>query len=593
LSFQQSELTNARRGQSRLNHVARWFPGLAILKKYTFAVLARDILAGIALTAILIPAGMGYAQAAGLPAIFGLYATITPLIVYAVFGPSRILVLGPDSTLAALIAATILPMAAGDESRALALASMLAIIAGILCFVAGLCQLGLVTDLLSKPIRYGYINGIALTVLIGQIPKMLGFSVTGGDIFQQSNSLLIGVLEGKINLTATAISLACLAIILGCKYWLPKVPGILISVIIATIAVWMFELESNSSLSVVGALPPGIPGLRIPAISTADIRSLFPGALAIALVSFADISVLSRTYAHKFKHDVNANQELLSLGLCNFFTGLFQGFPVSGSASRTPVAESAGAKTQLAGLVGALCLILLLITAPRLLVHLPIAALGAVVACACLSQIEISGVLRLYHVRRSELASTVVCFLGVLLFGVIEGIFVSVTLALLAFIWRAWRPYDAVLGRVDGLKGYHDISRHPEAHLIPGLVLFRWDAPLFFANATIFQDHVLRAVAAAPTQTQWVVVAAEPVTDIDITAADMLAELDHNLQESGIELCFAELKGPVKDRLKKYGLFDSFGTEFFFPTIGQAVDRYVAKHQVEWKDWEDEACGFE
>jgi MFS superfamily sulfate permease-like transporter len=275
------------------------------------------------------------------------------------------------------------------------------------------------------------------------------------------------------------------------------------------------------------------------------------------------------------------------LGAANIAAGLFQGFPVTSSSSRTPVAESAGAKTQLAGIVGAFCIALLLIFAPTLLNKLPHAALGAVVISACIGLMEISGVLRLYRLRRSELAFSLVCFLGVILFGVIHGIFLSVALALLAFIWRAWRPYDAVLGRVDGLKGYHDISRHPDAKQIPGLVLFRWDAPLFFANASVFQEHVLQAVADSPTPTKWIVVAAEPVTDIDITAADMLAELDQRLHQSGVELCFAEMKGPVKDRLKRYGLFASFGTESFFPTIGRAVDLFVAKHHVEWRDWEE------
>jgi MFS superfamily sulfate permease-like transporter len=259
-------------------------------------------------------------------------------------------------------------------------------------------------------------------------------------------------------------------------------------------------------------------------------------------------------------------------------TGFFQGFSISSSASRTPVAEAAGAKSQLTGVVGALCIALLLVFAPRLLQDLPQAALGAVVISACLALVEIRGVLRLYTLRPGEFVLSIVCFLGVALLGVIQGIFIAVGLALLGFIWRAWRPYDAVLGRVHGLKGYHDVSRHPDAVRIPGLVLFRWDAPLFFANAETFHEHVLRAVAQAPTPTRWVIVAAEPVTDVDVTAADELAELDQQLHEAGIEICFAEMKGPVKDRLKRYGLFAKLGVENFFPTIGQAVDAYQAQH---------------
>jgi MFS superfamily sulfate permease-like transporter len=363
----------------------------------------------------------------------------------------------------------------------------------------------------------------------------------------------------------------------------------LIAVVGATVIVWLSDLDKRSNLSVIGPLPQGLPGFDTPIVSVSDLRTLFSGAVAIALVSFADMSVLSRTYAQRGGYKVDANQEFIALGVANLATGLFQGFPVSSSASRTPVAESAGAKTQIAGIVGASCIAALLIFAPTLLNKLPHAALAAVVISACIGLMEISGVLRVYRLRPSELAFSIVCFLGVILFGAIEGIFIAVALALLAFIWRAWRPYDAVLGRVDGLKGYHDISRHPEAKQIPGLVLFRWDAPLFFANAAVFQEHVLQAVADAPTPTKWIVVAAEPVTDIDITAADMLSELDQQLHQSGIELCFAEMKGPVKDRLKRYGLFTAFGTESFFPTIGRAVDEFVAKHHVEWQDWEDQS----
>jgi MFS superfamily sulfate permease-like transporter len=314
---------------------------------------------------------------------------------------------------------------------------------------------------------------------------------------------------------------------------------------------------------------------------------LLAGAGAIALVSFADMSVLSRTFALRGGSAVDQDQELVALGAANIATGLFQGFSVSSSASRTPVAESAGAKTQITGVVGAGCVALLLIFAPTLLRDLPVAALGAVVIAASLSLVDIRGIVRLYHLRRSEFALSIVCFLGVALLGVIQGIFAAVALSLLAFVWRAWRPYDAVLGRVDGLKGYHDISRHADAKRVPGLVLFRWDAPLFFANAEIFLEHVLRAVATAPTPTKWVVVAAEPVTDVDITAADALAELDEKLHQAGVELCFAEMKGPVKDHLKKYALFTKLGTENFFPTLGQAVDRYLERHPVEWRDWDE------
>ena len=565
----------------------RWLPGLRAMRAYRFNWLWHDALAGLVLTAVLVPVGMGYAEAAGLPAIYGLYATIAPLLAYALFGPSRILVLGPDSALAALIAATVLPLAGGSSERAAALAGMLALLSGAFCILAGLARFGFITDLLSKPIRYGYLNGIALTVLIGQLPKILGFSVDGDGLLARSAQIVQGVLAGRTNWAACLIGAACLLVILGFKRWLRKVPGVLIAVVGATLVVALFDLSARAGVSVVGRLPQGLPGLQIPAVSWADVGSLAASALAIALVSFADMSVLSRTFALRGGYEVDTNQELIALGAANIASGLFQGFSISSSASRTPVAEAAGAKSQLTGVWGALWIGLLLIAAPGLVQNLPHAALGAVVITACLGLIELREVGRLYHLRRSEFVLSWVCFLGVALLDVIQGIFIAVALALLAFIWRAWRPYDAILGRVDGLKGYHDITRHPSARRVPGLVLFRWDAPLFFANAETFHEHVLQSVADAPTRTRWVVVAAEPVTDIDITAADALAELDRELQDAGIELCFAEMKDPVKDRLKRYGIFTKLGVENFFPTLGQAVDRYLAVHGVEWRDWDE------
>lgn len=574
---------------ARPRGLGRWVPALATLRTYQRSWLGKDLVAGLVLTAVLVPVGMGYAEAAGLPAIYGLYATIVPLMAYAVFGPSRILVLGPDSSLAAIIAATIVPLAAGDPDRLVALAGMLALLTGALCILAGLARFGFVTDLLSKPIRLGYLNGIALTVLVGQLPKLLGFSASGDGLVRETISLVQGIAQGLTNWTAFAIGAACLVIIFVCKRWWPRVPGVLVAVVGATIVVGALNLATTAGVAVVGPLPPGLPSFQIPIVSLADLGTLAAGAIAITLVSFADTSVLSRTFALRGGYEVDENQEIIALGAANVAAGFFQGFSISSSSSRTPVAESAGAKTQLTGVVGALCIALLLIFAPNLLQNLPSAALGAVVIAACVSLVDVKGVVRLYRLRRSEFVYSIACFLSVALIGVIQGIFIAIGLALLAFIWRAWRPYDAVLGRVDGLKGYHDVTRHPDARRIPGLVLFRWDAPLFFANADIFHDHILRAVAEAPTPTRWVIVAAEPVTDIDVTAADMLSALDDELQRAGIELGFAEMKGPAKDRLKQYGLFHKFGDDLFFRTMGQAVDAYVETQQVAWVDWEDAA----
>jgi high affinity sulfate transporter 1 len=568
-----------------------WVPGVHVARNYRRAWLPQDLAAGLALTALLIPVGMGYAQAAGLPPVAGLYATIVPLIAYAIFGPSRILVVGPDSALAGMIAATVVPLAAGSSDRAVALAGMLGLLAGAFCLIGGLARLGFVTDLLSKPIRYGYLNGIALTVLVGQLPKLFGFSIHAVSFIPDTVAFVRGVAAGKTNPAALALGLACLAIILAMKRWLPKAPGVLVAVVAATAVSAAADLAARAGVPVVGPLPRGLPSLTFPAVPLSDMKPLAAGALAIALVAFAETSVLSRVYAMRGGYRADTNRELIALGAADLATGLFQGFPISSSATRTPVAESSGAKTQVTGVVGALAIALLLVFFPGLLRALPTSALAAVVISALLGLVEIPALARVYRLRRTEFVIALLCFLGVVLFGVIEGVFVAVGVALLHLVWQAWRPHYAVLGRVQGVKGYHDVSRHPEARRIPGLVLFRWDAPLFFANAEAFSDDVLRAVAEAPTPTRWAVVAAEPVTDVDITAADALADLHAELTRAGVELCFAEMKGPVKDRLKRYGLFTELGPGRFFATLGAAVEAYLQESGVRWVDWEEAGGG--
>jgi high affinity sulfate transporter 1 len=563
--------------------LSKWIPLIETLRGYKSEWLIHDIIAGIVLTAVLVPVGMAYASVSGLPAIYGLYATIIPLIAYALFGPSRIMVLGPDSALAGLIAAAILPLAAGDAGKAIALAGMLSVLAGAFCILAGLVKFGFITDLLSKPIRIGYLNGIALTVLIGQLPKVLGFSVSGNNFLQETSGLIQGIVNGQINWTSLMIGFSCLVIIFGCRSWFSRIPGVLIAVAGATMLSALLNLSLNYGIAVVGPLPQGLPQFQIPAVSFDEFKALFAAAVAIALVSFADMSTLSRTFALRSGQEVDSNQEIIALGTANMAAGLFQGFPVTSSASRTPVAESAGAKTQITGLVGALCIALLLIFAPNLLKNLPQAVLGAVVICACINLFEFRAVARLYELRREEFVFSMACFLGVISLGIIKGIFIAIGLAMFAFIWRAWHPYDAVLGHVKKTNSYHDISRHPEAELIPGLVLFRWAAPLFFANAEAFRKNVIHAISEAPTPTKWVVVTAEPITDVDTTAAEMLAELDNSLHDAGMDLFFAEMKGPVKDMLKRYGLFNRLGVNNFFPTIEQAVERYLAVHKIDWK----------
>ena len=551
----------------------RWLPGLLMLKNYQLAWLPKDIAAGLVLTTMLVPVGIAYAEASGVPGIYGLYATIVPLLAYALFGPSRILVLGPDSALAALILAVVLPLSGGDAMRAVILASMMAVVAGLTCIVAGLLRLGFITELLSKPIRYGYMNGIALTVLISQTPKLFGISVDGDGPGREVWLLAQALWAGEGNGYSFAVGGGTLALILALKRF-QQLPSILI-------AVGLFDLDSQG-VKVLGQLPQGLPSFALPWLSGVDLAAVALGGVAAALVAFADTSVLSRTYAARTRSYVDPNQEMIGLGATNLIDELFQNFPISSSSSRTPVAEAAGSQTQITGVVGAVAVAILLLVAPNLMEFLPNSALAAVVIAAAIGLFEFADLKRIYKVQQWEFWLSMTCFAGVVVFGAIPGICIAVVLAVIEFLWDGWRPYSAVLGRVDGIRGFHDIERHPNARRIPGLVLFRWDAPLFFANAEWFQQSVLRALAESPTPVRRLVVAAEPVTSIDITSADMLAELGQILSNAGIDFHFAEVKGPVKDKLRRFGLITPEEERRIQPTVGAAVDAYLADYQVDW-----------
>jgi len=560
----------------------RWLPGLQIFREYQAAWLVNDLTAGLMLTAMLVPVGIAYALASGVPGIYGLYATIVPLLAYALFGPSRILVLGPDSSLAPVILVVVLPFSGGDPTRAVALASMMAIVSGLVCMLIGVFRLGFVTELISKPIRYGYMNGIALTVLISQTPKLFGFSVNGVGPLRDLVRIAQGVTGGQVNWTSFAVGISTLAAIFLLKPF-KRIPGLLLAVVAATIVVDVLDLSATAGVKVLGPLPQGLPSFALPLISYAHLKDVVIGGCAVAMVAFADTSVLSRTYAAKTRTPVDPNQEMIGLGAANLATGLFQGFTISASSSRTPVVEAAGAKTQLTGVVGAIGVALLLLFAPNLLKDLPSSALAAVVIAAAIGLFEFADVRRIFRIQPWEFWLSIACFVGVAVFGVIPGIGIAIIIAVIEFLWDGWRPHYAVLGRVDGVRGYHDIKRYPDARRVPGLVLFRWDAPLFFANAELFHQRVLEAIAQSPTPVQRIIVTAEPVTSIDVTSADMLAELEHALTESGIELRFAEMKDPVKDKLKRFELFERFGAANFYPTIGSAVDAYLQEHAVDWE----------
>jgi high affinity sulfate transporter 1 len=551
-----------------------WIPGLRAAATYKPAWLPRDVVAGIVLTTLLVPQGMAYAELAGLPAITGLYTSIMCLLAYAVFGPSRILVLGPDSSLGPMIAAVIIPIAAsdGDPAKAVALASMLALTVGVLMTAAAVFKLGFVADLLSHPTQIGYVNGLALTILIGQLPKLFGFSVEADGLIEETTGFISGVTSGETVPAALAVGLAGLLVILVLGRWLPKIPGILIAVLGGIAAVSLFNLQEQG-VDVAGPLPQGFPPFTIPSISWSDFGLIVAGALGITLVSVTDTISTASAFAERTGQEVRGNQEMVGIGAANLAAGLFQGFPVSTSGSRTAVALTAGAKSQLTGVVGAVAITLMLVVAPDLLENLPQPMLAAVVIAASLSLADIAGMRRLWRQRRMEFGLAIAAFLGVALLGVLPGILVAVCLSVLNVFRRVWWPYRAVLGRADGVAGYHDLRSYPEAELIPGLVLYRFDAPLIFANARTFREEI-RHISHADPAPKWIVIAAEPITDIDTTAADMLEDLDEELNAHGISLVFAEMKDPVRQKLDRYKLTRTIDPEHFYPTVEAAVEAY-------------------
>jgi high affinity sulfate transporter 1 len=562
--------------------VFRWVPGLQAISSYRRGWLAKDIVAGVVLTTLLVPQGMAYAELAGLPPITGLYTSILCLAGYAVFGPSRILVLGPDSSLGPMIAATILPLIAanGDAERAIALASMLALIVGAIMILASVAKLGFIADLISKPTMIGYINGLAVTILVGQLPKLFGFKIDAEGLIGEATAFVKGLANGEAVAAAAAVGIAGIVLILVLQRWLPKVPAVLIMVVLAIASTTVFHLADHG-VSLVGVLPKGFPPLTIPHIGLSDLGPLFAGAAGIVVVSLADTISTASAFAARTGQEINGNQEMIGIGAANLAAGLFQGFPVSTSGSRTAVAERSGAKTQLTGVVGAVLIILMIVLVPGLFRNLPQPALAAVVITASLSLADIPGTVRLWRQRKVEFGLSIAAFLGVALLGVLPGIAIAVALSILNVFRRAWWPYDTELGRVEGLAGYHDVHSYPQAEHLPGLVIYRFDGPLFFANAKTFRDEVRRMARADPPPI-WILIAAEPMTDVDTTASDVLEELDESLNDQGISLVFAELKDPVRRKIERYGLTRTINPQHFFPTIEDAVAAFRQETGADW-----------
>src|SRR6476661_1759974 len=566
---------------SRIDAVSRVIPGLSMLRGYRPGILGKDLVAGLVLTTLLVPQGMAYAELAGLPVITGLYTTILALIGYALFGPSRILVLGPDSSLGPMIAAALLPLLAADGSpkTAVAYASVLALMVGAITLLAGVFKLGFVADLLSKPTQIGYMNGLALTILVSQLPKLFGFSVDAEGLIDEAATFVQAVLDGETVGAALAVGVACLTLILVLQRLWPVFPSVLAAVILAIAAVAVFNLEDHD-VALVGALPSGFPPFTIPTAPLGDLALLFAGALGISLVSLTDTISTASVFADKTDAEVDGDREMVGVGAANIAAGLFQGFPVSTSGSRTAVAFQSGARTQVTGLVGAVAIVALLIFAPGLLRNLPQPALASVVIAASLSLAYIAGLRRLRRQRRSVFVLALVAFLSVAVLGVLYGIAAAVGLSILNVFRRLWWPHQALLGRSGGVRGYHDTAYRETSQHLPGLAIYRFDAPLLFANARTFRNQVRRLAAIEPRPV-WVIIAAEPITDVDTTAADMLADLDTDLDEAGTRLVFAALNDAVQTKVGSYGLA-ALSDDRFYPTIRTAVEAYAAAHAVTW-----------
>ncbi|MCV7200982.1 sulfate permease [Mycolicibacterium peregrinum] len=548
-----------------------WLPGLEQFAGYQRSWLRGDVLAGVTVAAYLVPQVMAYATVAGLPPVAGLWAALVPMAVYALLGSSRQLSVGPESTTALMTATALAPLAIGDPARYAALSAVLALLVGGICLAAGLCRLGFLADLLSRPVLVGYMTGVAVIMISGQLGKVTGVEVTGDEFVDQVRSFVSGL--DSVHAPTVALSVAVLALLLLLYRIAPRFPGPLVAVLVATAVVWLFSLEDNE-IRVVGGIPAGLPHPVLPSVSVAELTALLIPAVGVAVVAFSDNALTARTFAARKGEVVDANAELRALGVCNLTTGVTQGFPVSSSGSRTALGDAVGSRTQLYSLVMLATVLLVMLAGRDLLEHFPMAALGALVVYAALRLIDVAEFRRLARFRRSELLLAVATTIAVLGFGVLYGVLVAIALSLMDALRRIARPHDSVLGYVPGVAGMHDVDDYPDAAVVPGLVVYRYDAPLFFANAEDFRERALAAVADAVGAVEWFVLNAEAQVDPDLTAVDALEQLRRELDARGIVFAMARVKSDLRDDLVAAGFIDRVGADRIFPTLPTAVEAF-------------------
>ena len=561
-----------------LSHPADLVPGLAQARAYQRAWLRWDVLAGVTVAAYLVPQVMAYGVLAGLGPVAGLWTCLPALTLYALFGSSRQLSIGPESTVALMTAVVVAPLAAGNPSRYAVLAAALAVLVGLFALVGWLLRLGFVSDLLSAPILLGYMSGVAVIMIVGQLGKVTGVPVHGTSLRAQLKSFFDNIDQTQWRtVLIAAITLTFLFLV---SWRWPRLPGPLLAVVLATVLTTVFSL-SDAGVKVVGHLPNGLPTFSLPAQNAYG--DLLLPAVGVLLVAYTDNVLTGRAFAARGGYSIDANQEFLALGVANVGTGVFQGFPVSSSGSRTAIGESAGSKTQLNSLVTVLCVVLVLLFLGPLLAHFPLAALGALVIFAATRLVDVHGFVRLARFRRSELVLALVTLVGVLAFDILKGILIAVAVSCAEMLRRIARPHDAVQGRVSGLAGMHDVDDYPQARLTPGLIVYRYDAPLFFANALDFRKRALEAADEAGPDLRWFVLNIEANTQLDITALDAVEEVRAELVKSGVVFAMARVKQDVLAPLRAYGLAEQVGEERLFPTLPTAEAGYLewaAAHPV-------------
>lgn len=557
---------------------SRVLPGLGVLLRYQRGWLQADVLAGVTVAAYLIPQVMAYAEVAGLGPVVGLWAITGSLLAYAVLGSSRQLSVGPESTTALMTAVAIAPLAGGDPARYAALAAALALIVGAICVLGWAARLGVIADLLSRPVLVGYMAGIAAIMIVSQLGKVARVSVHGDSVLEDVRSFIehIGQSHGPTLILAGAV----LAFLLIATRLFPRLPVPLLGVLLATGATALFSLRDHG-IQVVGSIPAGFPTPALPDVTGHDLIALLLPAIGVAIVGYSDNVLTARAFAFRASHRVDANTELLALGAANAAAGLLRGFPVSSSGSRTAIGAAIGSRTQLHSLVALAAVVLTLLVGRGVLAQFPTAALGALVIYAALRLIELPELRRFARFRRSELVLAIATTLAVLLLDVLYGILAAVALSILDLLRRVARPHDGILGFVPDLAGMHDIDDFPTATTIPGLVVYRYDAPLCFANADNFRHRALAAVDASPQPVRWFVLNAEANVEIDITAADAIENLRTELHHRGIAFAMARVKQDLRDQLHAAGLISGIGPDLIFPTLPTAVDAYRQAHGID------------